>query len=519
MAPSSYQRITFGLSRARDLLWPAVLFLGLLLRLVVYLQNRSLFLDEANLARNIAEISLADCFAPLRYQQYAPPLFLVLEKINFLLAGASEYSLRFWPLIMGGLALLILYDLLRQLSEKSWAGLFVFYLFACSQVFIRYSAELKQYSTDMAVTSTLVWLALRYRPTTGKRIALWILAGSLAIWLSMPSVFVLTGVGLYFGYLGLKDQQNIPVAALLLIGTIWLLNFGLYFWLILANDLQKPDLLSYHQPYFWPLLPTSGADWARLSGLAQSLLGTLSGHTFPAIVLSLSGLVAGTIYLGKKRPALLWLLIGPIVACLIASGLGRYSLIERLTLFLMPLPGVLLAFGLNFLVQYVGRWGQLVLLIFGLLILPLRKGPEYLVYPFRYEEMRSLLAELREQLRAGDLLWIDLYAYPAFYWYTQHAPEAASLRPEQISGSVVHQWDGDPWEELSGQITADGRVWMIFSHLVSDRNRREMREDLESVSAQLGPVEREIRQTGVAAFGFAEERPATPEHQSPDRTH
>ncbi len=45
-------------------------------RVAVYLQNRSFFLDEANLARNIAERSLGDLTQPLHYEQFAPLVFL-----------------------------------------------------------------------------------------------------------------------------------------------------------------------------------------------------------------------------------------------------------------------------------------------------------------------------------------------------------------------------------------------------------------------------------------------------------
>ena len=55
------------------------LALGMALRLWYYLDARSLFIDEANLALNISELPYAGFFQPLGYQQYAPPLFLLID--------------------------------------------------------------------------------------------------------------------------------------------------------------------------------------------------------------------------------------------------------------------------------------------------------------------------------------------------------------------------------------------------------------------------------------------------------
>lgn len=487
------ERLTAYLPGILRLLWPLLLISGLLIRVVVYFQNRSLFLDEANLARNIAEISFKECFEPLRYQQYAPPFFLLLEKVNWFIAGASEFSLRFWPLIMGCLALLGLYFLLQKLSDGNLTGLFVFYLFAFSQVYIRYSTEVKQYSTDMAVTVGLIWMALYHPPTERKKLLNWVLAGSLAIWLSMPSVFILAGIGCYFLVLTWK-KQSVPVSALLLPGVIWLASFGLYYWLILGNDLQKTELLSYHQPYFWPLFPRQAMEWERMMSISQSILGTLIGHTLVAVILGIAGLLAGLLALWKQEKAQICLFLFPVVLCLIASGLGYYSLMQRLTLFMMPLLGLVLAGGLQFLQTRAGHWGKLILAAFCLIVLPLRKGAAYFFSPFRYEEMRPLLAEMDQHLSANDVVWVEQYAEPAFRWYTEYDPLPISLDSTTL---IFNSWDGNAAEEISQKVTEEGRIWLVFSHLVSELNRQEMQEDLELIRAQIGELRLEWQFPGV----------------------
>ncbi|MEL6987995.1 MAG: hypothetical protein AAGK97_09200, partial [Bacteroidota bacterium] len=65
----------------------AIIALGIFFRLYLFIQNRSLMIDEANLARNIVEKSGLEFFKVLDYQQYAPPLFLQIQKYFITLFG------------------------------------------------------------------------------------------------------------------------------------------------------------------------------------------------------------------------------------------------------------------------------------------------------------------------------------------------------------------------------------------------------------------------------------------------
>ena len=60
----------FSVPRLAVLLFLA---LGMALRLWYFLDARSLFIDEANLALNISELPFSGFFRPLLYDQYAPP--------------------------------------------------------------------------------------------------------------------------------------------------------------------------------------------------------------------------------------------------------------------------------------------------------------------------------------------------------------------------------------------------------------------------------------------------------------
>src|SRR6266566_3686397 len=83
----------------------ALIAFGFLLRIARYLANRSLWLDEVLLARNILDRSFFGLLAPLDLNQGAPVGFLMLQKLAVSALGGSEYALRFVPLLAGIISL------------------------------------------------------------------------------------------------------------------------------------------------------------------------------------------------------------------------------------------------------------------------------------------------------------------------------------------------------------------------------------------------------------------------------
>ena len=73
------------------------LALGIAVRAVDFLNCRSLGLDEARLAVNVASRPLLQLLRPLDLDQSAPPLFLWGERLVFQLFGRSDCALRLLP--------------------------------------------------------------------------------------------------------------------------------------------------------------------------------------------------------------------------------------------------------------------------------------------------------------------------------------------------------------------------------------------------------------------------------------
>src|SRR5690606_38617178 len=117
----------------------AILLFGISLRIFMYLQNRGLIIDEANIVRNIYERDFYSLATPLNYEQFAPPVFLWILKLNSFLFGYSEYAMRLYPLFAGITSVYLLYLLSKQyMFRAAWYPLF---LFATAYIFVRYSTE------------------------------------------------------------------------------------------------------------------------------------------------------------------------------------------------------------------------------------------------------------------------------------------------------------------------------------------------------------------------------------------
>ena len=134
--------------------------LGVLLRTAQYAGNLSFWVDESALALNIIRKSYGELLNPLDYHQAAPVGFLLLEKYVSLHLGIGEYSLRLVPFLSGIASLPVFHALARKSLPKAaipWA----LFLFAIAGPLVYYSAEMKQYSSDVLVTMVIFLAGFR----------------------------------------------------------------------------------------------------------------------------------------------------------------------------------------------------------------------------------------------------------------------------------------------------------------------------------------------------------------------
>lgn len=476
-----------------SLLLPCFLLLGIALRVVVYLQNRSLMLDEANLARNIVEKSGVEFFQSLDYQQYCPPVFLLLTKWSSLTFGVQEWSLKLLPFLGGILLLLLFWRLLQELVVEPVVQGYLLLVLGFSHLAVRYSTELKQYSWDAFLALVLIYMALQYKNTTwkGKDTLVWMLLGSVLLWSSMPIIFVLAAIGLAFLYQAWTIRK-MPWG-LIGAGALWLLNFGVYFWLVLYQDATANSLQQYHEQYFFNVLPSTAADWNNNYNLLLSVLTSITDQTALGLVFAALFIGIGSYQLIIKTKFIALLMLLPILFTIVASSLGVYSLIPRLTLFLLPIFLTILGIGLCVVWKKTPVWGKVGLFAVMLISVVNKMTYQYFWTTMEFENSKAIFAYLEDQAGEEDLIYVQQDAVPAFVFYNKLHQDAYQLQKVYLAN-----WEDQPAQIIPTQQWSTNTFWLFFAHTSPERRAA----DKASANQIALPTLQYLEAEEVATYGF-----------------
>jgi 4-amino-4-deoxy-L-arabinose transferase-like glycosyltransferase len=401
-----------------------ILFLGIALRLCIYFQNRCLFLDEANLARNIYERTFSALILPLDYGQYAPPVFLWLVKLLTTLFGFREYTLKFISLFSGISSLILFYLLLRRFQVRAmlWYPLF---LMATGYIYLRYATELKQYSSDTFIALSLLYLAvyIDYRKMHPQHfLFLWACVGSLVIWSAMPSVFILAGVGVYYFILLCRSKDIQKVYVLSLIVLIWMAQFGFYYFAILKPQIQSDYLQMSHRMNFLFLIPKNRVEFVHNWDMTSNVLGVAAGHWLLSQIFHIILIIIALFYAIRNKIWDVFLLVIPMALILFSAALHQFTLEPRVVLFIMPF--LLLLIGIGF--EQVMRYKSLRWIFFAAsLICAFNFNQLELFYkPLQTEQVTDSMKFLQSQKIEGSHLYVHGPACAVYIYYTSMHPDS-----------------------------------------------------------------------------------------------
>jgi len=471
--PRAYSAASQGVSPDRAFLRRLSLVavaLGCLLRIVQYLLDRSLWMDEAYLSLNILHRSYAGLCRALDYHQGAPIGFLLLEKSVVRFWGGSEYALRLLPLLAGIASVLMFYWLASKVLPPKAVPIAAG-LFAISPPLIYYSAEVKQYSSDAAIALLLYGLTIEGSKSEWKagRTALVALAGATAIWVSHSSVFVLAGLGVTIFVALVLRKDWARLARVSFIGLCWMASMAVCYVVALRKLASDGELLNYWNANFMPLPPRSVTD---LKWFVDSFFGFFSSSAG----LKFTGLAAlvfvlGSISMFRKSAERLFLLLSPAIVTLLASGLHKYPFGGRLALFLVPPVLLLMAEGTEAFCSPASA----SLPAIGWVLIPLLflDPGTYILHHFAKphteiaqpgvmlpEEIRPVMAYVRNHEQPGDLVYVFYGAEPAFDYYAERSNfPRNNVEIGTAAGNNPQIYESD-LDRLRGR-----RVWVVLSHI------------------------------------------------------
>ncbi|HEY2428773.1 MAG TPA: glycosyltransferase family 39 protein [Acidimicrobiales bacterium] len=463
---------------------------GAAIRLEQYEWRRSLWLDEALIADNIVGRSFGGLLHPLSGGQGAPVGWLWAERAAAIVLGDNEYALRLIPLMAGLLALPLIYLVARPMIGR-WGAALATALLALSPAALRYSVEVKQYSSDLAIALALTVLAGRAvrgrrRVDRGRALALWGLAGAVAVWCSHPAVLVLAGQATVLAADAARRRRRPDLWTTVAWSAPWLASFAAD-WVVSLRRLGEDSFLHHYWASGFGPDPFARVGFGPLVSWLVHAPVRLMSDPAAMPVAGVAALIAlvGLAWIVHRRPAEGALLGLPLLVGLGAAAVGAYPLEGRMALWLLPLALILLAAAVPALAATL-RWASdralhlhraahrargstrwvsamaatacLAAVVQG----PVRQVSSVAHDPATWVDLRPLLQAVASRSAPRDGVWVHSDDAAAAAYYARSTGS--------IPTAVV--WDGPSLQNCPGQsdlalAAAGQRVWFVFGYLSS----------------------------------------------------
>lgn len=463
-----------GAAQRRRLALLVALLCGVLLRLLQYGVNRSLWLDEALLVDNFLPRSWAGLLRPLDRGQTAPIGFLAAEKALATLLGGSEYVLRLLPLLAGLATLALIPRVARRYVTRPAFPLAVA-IVAVAPYLVYYSSEVKQYALDAFVSTVVLGFAaaLARRPHD-RRVAIgFAAAGVVALWFSQPAVFMLAGCGTVLGVRALRRGDRRGVRTLAVLAAAWAASFAGSF-LISHHEVADPEYMrSFWRDGFFPLPPRTLSDWLwlprNLAHVFREPVGIIGEDASAVSVIgwgaALLAFAAGAAWMWRHRRLRLALLLAPAgfaIAAAVAHQYpfgGRYLAGGRVLVFLLPSLACVMAEGAAASGRWLrGRGGSLAFALLAAGVLLPSAAYAALSVPHVRAEVKPLLQYAEENRRPGDVLYVYYNGASVWEYYRDRYPWPAG----DVVAGRCSRFDPVGYLADVDRLRGRPRVWMLF---------------------------------------------------------
>lgn len=433
----------------------SLIALALLLRLVEYLRNKAIWLDEAHLAHSLIHRDYAGMLEPLDYGQGAPLAFLWIERCAVDLFGISEYALRFAPMLASLVSCVLAYALFRRMLPIG-AARFAFAAFALSLPAIRYASEIKAYATDVLVALILV---LALVPTDHARLRAAQVAalgalGAAAIWCAFPAFMVLGGIGAVYLAHAVFTRDRARIAASVTLLVVWGAGFAADYVVMLTHNASNDEVRAWWVDRFAPLPPTTLSEAVWYARTFFELFADPVG--LPAAGLAALLFLLGSGALWQRDPFRLALLLAPLGVALLMSAAHMYPFTGRFLLFAAPMVLVVIGEGWTYLGEHVERRSIRVALAMLLFAQPAIGVVRGIVKPPE-QGVRPAFQYLSEHWEQDDRVYVHHWASSLFHFYES---KIGTSFPEIVGVSSRADW-GYYVGELE-PLRGTARVWFVF---------------------------------------------------------
>jgi len=396
----------------------AIIVVSLVIVVLEYITNRSLWADEVTLAYSIVTRDLSNLTAKiLKHRQSAPVLYVYIVKILTLIGNNSEFWLRIYSFFAYLGTIFLSYRILKDLAKSQLPMIGAAYI-SSMMIMLYFANEFKQYMSDAFTVLLVVFLYERY---LHKKVSLPLLffLYSIILWLSFPAIFYIGGIAIVI-FIRSIIQKNRNVFIQSVIGSIVVIaSFIWQYFAWLKKASEDPDLIEHWDIFRFPIIPTSIDDLIRAARLIYGLALNINDYplvdnifrVYPVIIVILVGV--GIVSLLKKFNEATLVLISGTIILMIASFVGKYPFHPRLILFMYPIIAIVAVIAIEFIAGQFDR-SKLRSFLTVFLVFVLFSGNITSLSLFQpenrlrqNEEARPLVFYVKENIEPDEYLYIS----------------------------------------------------------------------------------------------------------------
>ena len=413
---------------------------GIILHIVPYFYNRSLWLDEATFVSSICTRSLSELVAsPLDWGQSAPVGYLFIVKLITMVWNTSEAALRIFSLFSAFVCMYLIYALLKDKVAPKFA-LWTVTIFSVTNGFIYYGNEAKPYMSDNMFCLLVLYVWQKYRENKIELYKLCLIY-AVVIWFSFSAVFFMGACMLIECVRQIRTHEN--VKKLLINGilcSIVLASLLVYYVFWLSSTSSNAGDAGYWALLRFPLIPTSIADIKLIVMMFREIW-----NFFPkSIAVLFMGMNLFYLFECVKyrvdRSKIFIPCVTAFLLLLITSSIGFYPIQDRLVQIIPIVALIIVSLFFDDVRKsgFAKRKGVLFVLHFlfwAILVYGCAYGSKSLSGSFVYKsgsEVAASFAYLNTNITDDDIIYVYRNAIPVYCYKTNYPVPFNSLRhPDQ----------------------------------------------------------------------------------------
>lgn len=482
-------------NRKFRLLQVVLIFFSVLLILIQFFSDRSLWLDEAALALNIIYKGPLELLDPLDFGQMAPPLFLLLLKSSHSILPDSTFGFRLFPLLFYLASLYYFIRLSQVLLQNQPIQLLLLAFFVFNQNLIYFSSETKQYMGDVLVVLVFLYHLTRKDLAESKRLLSLTLIGVVAIFFSNITPIIFISVSAYILYDSWKKPWSQKLRFISMIGLWGILSIFYYYHFIFQHPLEEYMKTYWVEKGGFPNIQSGlGSIWqffrVKSNMLFVDFIGLSRFLKYPLIVLYL----IGSYRLYQKNKRYLILIYVPLLVHFLFSTLHLYPFELRLVLYLYPLLLVGVGLGLEQLIihdKYLQLFQKNIqYLILGFILVFLVKLYRN-NFPFEISEVKKFRTEYFDPSGQEKLLIYGFARYP-FRFYEE-------IDSDKLGENIQYLEDFTSLETYLHDISNKEKTFLL---VFLDFESEEIEKFLALLDKNEIQLELTLQETGVIGFLF-----------------